>query len=158
MPAPRDSSGSGSLGCALNDMALLDILGCIKADEGWVPHAYHDTEGFLTIGYGFLIDSARGGELPREVADAWLLHIVERDQRALARQLRWYPDAPEGIRVALANMCYQLGIKGLLGFRRMLAAIDAGDYGLAYHEALDSKWAAQTPARAKRIAEMIRDA
>ena len=35
----------------------------LKRDEGWVPHAYKDSLGFWTIGYGFLIDEKRGGEL-----------------------------------------------------------------------------------------------
>ena len=62
---------------------------------------------------------------------------------------------PDRKKQALANMAFQLGVTGLLNFRRMLAAIKDGDWTRARIEALDSKWASQTPARAKEIANMI---
>ena len=41
-------------------------------------------------------------------------------------------------------------------FKRMLAAIEKGDWDTAALEALNSKWADQVGARAKEIAEMLR--
>jgi lysozyme len=46
-----------------------------------------------------------------------------------------------------------MGADGLAGFERMVKAILRGDWGAAYIEALDSKWArSDSPARAKRVA------
>ena len=53
-------------------------------------------------------------------------------------------------------MGYQLGLNRLLGFKRMLAALERGDYRAASDEMLDSKWAiSDTPARARRLAQMM---
>ena len=53
------------------------------------------------------------------------------------------------------NMGYQLGVTGLFNFKRMWIAFDEGDYVKAAKEALDSRWAKQTPERAKRVAMVI---
>lgn len=56
----------------------------------------------------------------------------------------------------MANMAYQLGVSGVLRFRKMLEALRAGDREKAAEEALDSAWATQTPERAQRVARLIR--
>ena len=53
-------------------------------------------------------------------------------------------------------MAFQMGLAGLLSFKRTLASIAAGDYEQASREMLDSKWASQTPKRAQRTAYMMR--
>lgn len=134
---------------------LLDEL---KADEGWVPHAYPDHLGFWTIGYGFLIDERRNGRLPGPVAEFWLRWEIDRIQDELARRLPWFAAAPEPARRALTNMAYQLGTNGLLNFRRTLAHCADGGWEAAADEALRSRWAEQTPNRAKRVTDLIRSA
>lgn len=128
-------------------------------DEGWSPYVYDDTLGFATIGYGFLVDPRRTAGLPRDVADFWLdKHIDATVQLLRARWPAW-DRQPEEVQRATANMAYQLGVSGLMGFRKMLAALEAGDRPEAARQALDSRWARdQTPARAKRIASLIRGA
>ena len=66
--------------------------------------------------------------------------------------------APADLRVALADMAYQLGVAGVLGFDRMIGALIVKDYPEAADEALDSAWARETPKRAERIAALIRGA
>jgi len=58
--------------------------------------------------------------------------------------------------VALLSMCFQMGPQGLAGFKTTLAKIAAGEWEAAAAGMLQSKWAQQTPARAKRVAAMIR--
>jgi lysozyme len=59
--------------------------------------------------------------------------------------------------LALCSMVFQLGIGGATRFVQMLAGLRGGDFNAAADAALDSKWARQdTPARAHRVAEMIR--
>lgn len=69
----------------------------------------------------------------------------------------WYVNQPEGVQAALMNMCFNLGIGRLLGFRKMIMALTAKDYTTAAIEALDSKWAKQVGQRAKDVALMIRE-
>ena len=57
--------------------------------------------------------------------------------------------------VVLANMAFNLGVDGLLGFRRMILAVDRGHYDQAAREMLNSKWARQVFNRAIRLAEMM---
>ncbi len=54
-------------------------------------------------------------------------------------------------------MAFQLGVNGVANFKKMIAALIARDYAAAAREMLDSNWAkVQTPARAQRMAEMMR--
>ena len=125
-------------------------------DEGWRPHVYRDTLGWLTIGYGFLVDARRGGGLPQHIADAWLDDLIAQTAHLLRSRWPAFDDQPEDVQRALVNMAYQLGVSGLLNFRRMLAALERNDRAEAARHALDSRWAIQTPNRATRIAALIR--
>ena len=49
-------------------------------------------------------------------------------------------------------MIYQIGFAGVLRFKRMLAAMLMQNWEQASIEILDSRWAHQTPQRAKRHA------
>jgi len=134
---------------------LAQLIDDLKLDEGWRASVYQDSEGYWTVGYGFMVDARRGGELPREVGEYWLKHAVEARWKALVARLPWVEDQPVEVQLALGNLAYQLGVEGLCGFKRMLAALEAGDRETAAKEALDSKWAKQTPARAQRVSASI---
>jgi len=133
-----------------------DLIKDLKRDEGWRPSAYKDSLGFLTIGYGFLIDDRKGGELPVDVAEHWLAYAVTRRWNALVSKIPWILEQPEDVQRAIGNMSYQLGVDGVLKFQHMLEALQDGDRARAADEALDSKWHTQTPQRAKRVASLIR--
>ena len=137
---------------------MKQIVADIKSDEGWVPHVYDDHLGFATIGWGFLVDKRRGGGMPEEVGDYWLDLILDRLWERLSDRLPWFDDAPAGVQRALVNMSYQLGVTGLLGFRKTLALLEQGRWAEAADQALQSRWAQQTPARAKRVTDWIRNA
>ena len=53
-------------------------------------------------------------------------------------------------------MAFNMGQPRLAKFKRMIAAIKAGDWDRAAIEALDSRWAAQVGDRATEIAAMLR--
>jgi lysozyme len=44
-----------------------------------------------------------------------------------------------------------------MAYRRTLALLDAGNYGAAADEMLNSRWAKQTPGRAKELAQIVRE-
>jgi len=57
----------------------------------------------------------------------------------------------------LIDMAYNMGITGLLKFRKMLAALERGDYEAAAKEMKNSFWAEQVKDRAKTLIEMMRE-
>ena len=128
----------------------------LKTDEGWSAFPYRDSLGYLTLGYGFLVDERKGGGLPREVGQMWLRFLVENVADDLDRALPWLRNSPEHVQRALLNMAYQMGVEGLLKFRNTLPLIQAGRYDEAADRALQSVWARQTPNRARRVTDMLR--
>lgn len=134
------------------------IVEDLKRHEGWRASAYRDSEGYLTIGWGFLIDERKRGRLPVPVAHYWLAYELDQIQDRLDAVLPWLDNAPDTIRRALVNMAYQLGVSGLLKFRKTLALLEIGKYQDAAEESLRSRWAEQTPNRAKEVAEWIASA
>lgn len=53
-------------------------------------------------------------------------------------------------------MDFLLGINGLLKFKKMLKAIEVGDFEEASKQCLNSSYAKQTSSRANRIARLIK--
>lgn len=129
-----------------------DLKDSLKRHEGFDPGAYQDHLGWWTIGYGRLIDKRRGGGLSQQEAEYLLDNDIEARITALSQRIEWFQRLPPRKKLALANMAYQLGVNGVLGFRRMLAALKRGDWSAAQREALDSRWAKQTPSRAREVA------
>ena len=144
-------------GTARSTRPMLDeLIEDLKFEEGWVDHPYRDSLGLLTIGYGFLIDERRNIQMPKAVGELWLKIVAQEKFNDLANRSPWILDLPEDVQRALGNMCYQMGVDGVLRFRRMMNALGQGDRNLAAQEALNSKWAKQTPERAKRVTDLMR--
>lgn len=138
-------------------MPLLDdIRSDIQRDEGCVLHAYEDSRGFVTIGYGRLIDPRRGGGITLREAEMLLDHDIAKVMLALDSKLPWWRELSEMRQRALINMAFNLGINGLLTFRRMLAALKECRYEDAAREAMDSRWAQQVGRRARVVADQLR--
>ncbi len=75
----------------------------------------------------------------------------------LDERLPWWRTLDEARQGVLLNMSYQLGIEGLLGFVKTLKMMEAGDYDGAARGMLLSKWSAQTPRRAARLSNQMRE-
>ena len=124
----------------------------LKRDESLRLKPYTDSTGHLTIGWGYNLDNG----IPREIADRLLDIKLNEAVADVASYLPWSLALAEPRRDVLANMTYNLGIHGLLGFRRALAAMQAGDFETASAEMLDSQWAQQVGPRAHRLAAQMR--
>lgn len=128
-------------------------LQMLARHEGFRGRPYECTAGALTIGYGFNLDAW-------PLTEAECLTILEgrmrRVQTDLANRLSYFRALPEAAQDVLVNMAYQMGVGGLVGFKRLLAALQAGKFEDAYHEMIQSHWAQQTPARARELADVIR--
>lgn len=139
-----------------NNAFLTQATEQIKKDEGCVLYAYRDTLGYLTIGYGRLIDKNKGGGISQSEAEQLLQNDIDHKLSELRNKLPWFDRLDDPRKGVLLNMAFQMGVSGLMGFRNTLAKIQAGDYENAASNMLKSKWASQTPNRAKRMAEQMR--
>ncbi len=134
---------------------ISNIYEQLRRDEGTRLKPYVDTEGKLTIGVGRNLTDV--GVSEGEVA-SMLTNDVWRACGDLSRAgFQYSVEQIESPRYAvLVNMCFNMGIGGLLAFKKMLAAYRAGDWETAAKEMLDSKWAEQVGARAHRLSEQMR--
>lgn len=128
----------------------------IEAEEGFRSHVYDDSEGWKTIGIGRLVDEKKGGGITKEEAYFLLDNDIDRVEKQLDQYIAWWRTLSDTRQRALLNCSYQLGVGGLLKFSIALGYLQNSKYNLAADEFLNSRWAKQTPARAKRIADMIR--
>lgn len=131
------------------------LVSDLKRDEGVVAHGYYDSLGYLTIGVGRLIDRRKGGRLYPDEIDHLLNNDIDRKLLELRANLPWVSELDEVRQRALANMAFQLGVAGLLGFVTTLRLIKEKKFNEAAVQMLKSAWAGQTPERAKRMAKMI---
>lgn len=121
----------------------------IKNEEGFKGVVYKCTEGFDTIGYGTKLP------LTKEEATLLLEYRLGKLKSELNSSL-YALEAPAEVWDILYNMAYQLGVPGLLKFGKFIKALQNKDYSQASIEMLDSKWASQTPNRAKRLSDRMK--
>lgn len=165
------------------DAGFMDaVVAHLRFEEGVRSKAYKDHLGYWTIGVGRLIDERRGGRItpeedaillandPTRKGKAWreyvltdpeinmlLKHDVERFIASMADWPAWQKVQGNTARmVAMLSMCFQLGTAGLKGFINSLKLVERGEWAAAADNMLKSAWAGQTPARAKRVTNMIR--
>jgi lysozyme len=68
----------------------------------------------------------------------------------------WWRKMDEVRQTAWAQMAFQLGLDKLQNFKKTIELLKASRWDAAANEALDSDWARQVPARARRVTDMIR--
>ena len=68
----------------------------------------------------------------------------------------WVEESNQVVQMVIINMCYQMGVSGVMKFKKALAAMKNGEWDIAATELLDSRWAKQTPNRANELADMTR--
>ena len=148
----------------------------LSNEEGRKNRPYKDSEGYLTIGVGHLMDPRKGGSLPEwaqyELDSAGFLselsidRLLEDDMLTamehIEQHLPWALKLDPVRYGVLLDMCFQMGIgnaqkgTGLLGFKNTLAMIQRGEYAKASEGMKNSLWARQTPNRTdRRRAEML---
>lgn len=84
-----------------------------------------------------------------------LRNDIDRVTKECKKKIPFWKQLDDERKYALLDMSFQLGIGGVLKFKKMLAAMGVGNWIEAAKQCLDSKYAVQTPARAKRIAKTI---
>jgi lysozyme len=125
----------------------------VKANEGFRDRVYKDTLGFDTIGYGFAIKNLLVEE---DIAGIILERKLFKLITDIYTRLPWVVKMPPKIEEVVVEMCYQLGIGGFSKFKKTIAFLKYGDFEKAAEEMLDSRWAKQTPNRAKGMSEVVK--
>lgn len=140
----------------MTDFNRQALIASLKKHEGFRPYAYQDSLGLWTIGIGRLCDRSKAGSgLTEAEAEYLLANDIARVEASLTTSLPWMKSLSDARQRVLLEMAFQLGVNGLLGFRTTLDAIKGGSWQAAHDGMLNSKWARQTPARAKRLAEQM---
>ena len=121
----------------------------IKESEGFVNHVYKDHLGKDTIGYGTLMP------LTKDECELLLVHRLEKMKSSLINSKYIVGLLSERRQNILFEMCYQLGVSGLLNFKNMWKALEENDFKEASIQMMDSKWAKQTPERAYRLSQKM---
>tara|TARA_R110000772_G_scaffold157778_1_gene268951 strand:+ start:209 stop:625 length:417 start_codon:yes stop_codon:yes gene_type:complete len=126
----------------------------IKRHEGYVEGIYEDTLGFKTGGYGHKI--LPGEDIPT-TQDGWELIFTQDFDKACmgATNLTKGMDVHHNAYKILVEMCFQMGENGVSKFKKMLACVEAQDHVGASDQMLDSRWAKQTPNRAKALSTLM---
>lgn len=138
----------------------MNILELLEYEEGYREKPYYCSEKYPTVGIGTKI-GPKGADLSlyqftvnKHAAYSLLNQEVDKIKLKLSN-LEWYCDLDNDRKIIIESMCYQIGVSGVLKFKKMIAALSGGYGGIASNEALDSRWAKQTPARAERHAKVL---
>ena len=126
------------------------LVHAIEGAEGWRGKCYVDSTGHGTIAFGIKLP------LTREEGGMLLRHRLGETEHRLAAAWPPFKSLSQPRQRALLEMGYVLGVRGVLGFRRALGALEAGNFAKAADEVLDSRFARQLPVRAGRLAAAIR--
>ena len=131
----------------------------LREDEGVKDTAYTDTEGHLTIGVGHKVLDTDNLKLGSVIDEGTLDRMLSSDASDAIKSSKSLVDdwegLPSNVKYALSNMTFQLGKRGVSKFKKTLDLVNSGDYKAASIEMLDSKWAKQTPNRAKKMAGLM---
>ena len=122
----------------------------LKRDEGFRSKPYNCSEGYLTIGYGLNLDVG----ITKKEAQILLEFRVFNIMSDLSR-FTWFHELDEVRKTVIANMVYQMGLDGVLKFKKMIKAIRKQDYKEASVQMMDSKWFQQTERRSRRLATIM---
>jgi len=145
---------------------MQNVANRIKKHEGYrlLPYSlsYDTTEGktvvenFKTGGYGHRIQA--GEEIPT-TREGWE-KVFQSDLNKAVEATEKLIDADKVHPVAfgvITEMVYQMGAKGVSGFKKTLQHINNGEYQMASKEMLNSKWAQQTESRAIYLSDLIKN-
>lgn len=144
--------------------AAIEISGrMLKKEEGFRAKPYYCSENYPTIGYGEKIGD-KYEKLP-DIAtlepDAYkkMIGMCEVNEKTLLNNpdlYRCYFHLNDARKAVMLSIVYQIGIYGLLKFKKLLAALETASYDKAADEMLNSLAARQTPKRWLRNAEQMR--
>ena len=139
-------------------MDMSRLLESVKQHEGYRDHVYLDTRNKRTVGVGHLCVEDHW-EDHKKYPEEMLMKVLEDDlKNAIRGAEELCSDCPvleDQAKEIIVEMVFQLGKTGVSKFRNMWKALgqDPPQYDVAATEMLDSRWAKQTPNRAKEMSD-----
>jgi len=148
--------------------------------EGEKLQVYECTSGFATIGVGRNLETkgltkqecdklnlgtydknaiiakleVRG--ITKEESRYLLSNDIDYFESELSNVLDWFKTMPETVKMVLIDMAFNLGVNGLLKFKKTLEFIKNGKFINASNEMLNSAWKFQVGQRAYDLSNQLR--
>ena len=142
-------------------MDMSRLLESVKKHEGYRNTVYLDSLGKRTVGVGHLCVEDHW-EDNKEYSEDMLMNILKDDLKnaiqGAERLCSDCPDLDDLAKETIIEMVFQLGESGVSKFKNMWKALEQNppQYDVAATEMLDSRWAKQTPRRAKEMSDHMR--
>lgn len=133
--------------------------------EGLQTKIYKCPAGKLTIGVGRNLED-RG--ITKQEAEYLLNNDILTTHNELSCSLKFYDELDDVRQEVLINMAFQMGVQGLLKFKKTLdyirqalfvqscGVLEHDYFDLASDEMMDSQWALQTPNRARELSNLMK--
>ena len=136
----------------------------IMEHEGLRTDVYKDSKGFLTVGYGHLIDMGSPKDIQKlqegdSITEERAHQLFEQDyneHKDAATKIPGYNQADEKQQAALIDLTFNMGPDWHKDFPKFTAAFKAGNYELAGAELENSKWYGDVARRAPTIVSLIK--
>ena len=138
----------------MTGQVMSSLIDSIKQHEGYVGIVYKDSLGIDTIGYGFAIKDL---ELDEDICEIILERKLHTLEDSINFKFSWFKYMPPEIKNVVIEMCYQLGVTGFSKFKKTIAYLQDKQFEKASVEMLDSRWAEQTPNRAKELSDRVKE-
>ena len=137
------------------------LLKSVKEHEGYRNKVYLDSLGKRTVGVGHLCVEDHW-EDNKEYSEEYLMKVLKDDLKNAIQGakdlLKDFPLLDDLAEEIIIEMIFQLGKTGVSKFKNMWKALqqEPPQYDVAATEMLDSRWAKQTPNRAKKMSDQMR--
>jgi lysozyme len=135
-----------------NDTLFSVLCAQLRNDEGLRLKSYTDTMGNLTIGYG---RNLTGKGLTKTECEFLLSNDVRDAMIDAQKAVSNFDILSVNRQSVIANMTFNMGLAKFSAFKKMIAAIEIGDFKIAAIEMLDSRWADQVGERAQRLSKLM---
>ena len=124
----------------------------LTLDEGERLKVYRCPAGKLSIGVGRNLEDLG---ITEEESEYLLDNDIRRVESELDREFSWWRTLSDVRQAVLADMNFNLGISRFRRFKKMLAALEAGNWPEAAVQMRRSKWATDVKQRADRLIRMM---
>ena len=126
----------------------------IKKNEGFSYKPYKDQLGFYTIGYGHLIKPNEKKYFNKNYKKKYFEDLFESDfNKSLKEYKKLFHNQKhkQNEKELLVEMIYQLGLKGVSKFKKMLFCLKKKEKYMTCLHMIDSLWYKQTPSRVNNL-------
>lgn len=124
-------------------------------EEGLSLSCYKDSLGNWTVGVGHLLKSPCE-TITLEYAGKLLKEDINISIDSLRKNVPVFSELDEVRQYVLVSMAFNLGIKRLLSFKKMLLALESKNYEVAAKEMKDSLWYRQVKGRAEKLINLMK--